>query len=82
MFSEENLSKQGKKQQSIGRKSSYSNTSSGFEYKKNCLSKLSITMFIKRETRAGKAYAYLMLLSLETPVAYIFLKFMLDNCPS
>ena len=31
--------------------------------KKNCLSKLSVKMFIKRKIRAGKAYAYRMLLS-------------------
>ena len=34
------------------------NTSYGFEYQKNCISKLSIKMFIKRKTRTGKAYAY------------------------
>ena len=33
--------------------------------KKTCISKLFIKMFIKRKTRAGKAYAYQMLLSFE-----------------
>ena len=47
----------GKKQQSIGIRCSYSNAS-WFWIKKNCISKLSIKMFIKRKTRAGKAYVY------------------------
>ena len=46
--------KKKKKQQSNGIKSFCSNTSLGFEYKKNRISKLSTKMFIKRETRAGK----------------------------
>ena len=55
MFSEEKLSQiRQKKQQSIAIKSFYSNTSCGFEYKKNCISKLSINMFIKREKRSRK----------------------------
>ena len=38
-------------------------------------------MFIKRETRAGKPYAYRMLLSFKTLVAYnFFLNFTPDNC--
>ena len=40
----------------------------GFEYKKNCIRKLYIKMFIKRKTRVGKAYAYRMLLSLKMSV--------------
>ena len=54
----------------IGRKSFYSNISYGFEHKKNCISKLSLKIFIKSKTRAGKAYAYRMLLSFKTLVAY------------
>ena len=56
MFSEEKLSQiRQKKQQSIAIKSFYSNTSCGFEYKKNCISKLSINMFIKEKREAGKS---------------------------
>ena len=44
-----------KKQQSIGIKSFYSNTSYGFEYKKNCIRKLASKIFIKSKTRAAKA---------------------------
>ena len=45
---------QDKKQQSVGIKYFYSNTSDGFEYKKNCFSKLSIKIFIKKKHRSGK----------------------------
>ena len=41
---------------------------------KNCVSKLSIKMFIKK-IRAGKAYAYRM-----TSVTYNFFNFTPDNC--
>ena len=38
-------------------------------------------MFIKTETRAGKAYAKQMLLNFKASVAYInFLNFITDNC--
>ena len=37
---------------------------------KNCISKLTIKMFIKRKTRAGQAYAYRMLLGFKTSVTY------------
>ena len=33
---------------------------------KNCISKVSIKMFMKRKTRVGKVYAYRMLLSFKT----------------
>ena len=61
MFSEEKLSKMVKKQKSIGIKSSYSNTSYGFEYKKNCMN--------KKKSRTGKAYAYWMFLTLKTTIS-------------
>ena len=61
--------KKGKKQQSIGIKSFYSNRSYGFEYK-NYISKLSIKIFTKSKTRSGKAYAYQMFLSFKTLVTY------------
>ena len=52
-------SKQGKKQQRIGTKSFYSNTSYDFEYKKtasvNCLLKSS---YKEKQKRAEKAYVY------------------------
>ena len=52
MFSEETLSQVGpKKQRSIGLKYFYSNTTEGLEYEKNCISELSITMFIKKPKR-------------------------------
>ena len=38
--------------------------------KKNYTSKLSIKMFMKRKTRAGKAYAYKMLLSCKKSVTF------------
>ena len=72
MFSEEKLSPTRQKKQSIGIKSFYSNISSDFEYKKKRISKLSIKMFLKRENRVGKAYAYRMLLCFKTSVAYNF----------
>ena len=62
MFSEEKLSKQGKKQ-NTGIKSFYSNTSYGLGFTKKCISKLSIKIFIKKKNRAGKTHAYRMLLS-------------------
>ena len=40
-----------KKQQSIGIRSLYSNISYGFEYKKDCISQLSIIMFLKRKNK-------------------------------
>ena len=53
IFSEGKLSQAGQQnQQSSGIKPSYSKTSHGFEYKKNCTNKLSIKMFIKRKTMA------------------------------
>ena len=62
---------QDKKQQSVGIKYFYSNTSDGFEYKKNCFSKLSIKIFIKKKkTEAEKVYAYQMLLSFKTSGTY------------
>ena len=71
MFSEEKLSQPGQKNhQFIGNKSFYLNTSNRLEYKKNCISKLSIKMFIKRKARGGKAYAYGMLLSFKAMVTY------------
>ena len=50
-----------KKQKSIGIKSSYSNTSYGFEYKKNCMN--------KKKSITGKAYAYWMFLTLKTTIS-------------
>ena len=52
MFSEGKLSRAGQKKKSSGIKSFYSNAPYGFEYKKNCINKLSIKMFIKKNTRA------------------------------
>ena len=78
-FQRRNWPKQGKKQ-SIRVKTFYWNTFYVLHIK-NCISKLSIKRFIKRKTRAGKAYAYQMLLSFKTSVTYndIF-DFMPDNC--
>ena len=71
MFSEEKLFLAvQKKQQSIGIKSFYSNTPSGFGYKGNYVRKLSNKMFIKRKTRAGKPYDCPMLPSFKTSVTY------------
>ena len=50
----EKHSQAGQKKQSMGIKSFYWNTPYGFEYKKNCISKLSIKVFIKRKTKARK----------------------------
>ena len=69
MFSEEKLPQSHQKQQQIGIKSCYSNASYSFEYK-NCISKLSIKMFIKRKTRAGKVFDYRIHLSFKTFVTY------------
>ena len=44
--------KKKNKKKGAGIKSFYSNTSYSFEYKKDCISKLSVKMFIKRKTRA------------------------------
>ena len=53
MFSEGKLSQAGQKnQQSSCTKPFYSNTSYGFEYKKNCTNKLSIKMVMKTKTMA------------------------------
>ena len=49
MFWEEKLPQAGKKQQRIGMKYFYLNTSYGLEYEKNWINKLSIKMFIKRK---------------------------------
>ena len=64
IFKKEAVPSRARKQR-IGIKSFYSGIIYGFEYKKNCISKLSIKMFIKRKTRAGKRYPYLMPLSLK-----------------
>ena len=81
MFSEEKLSHAGQKnQKSIGKKFSYSNRSYGFEYKKTCISKLSLKIFIKRKTRAEKAYLSRMLLSYKTSITYNFFNFTPENC--
>ena len=69
-FQNRNCSKQGKKQRSIGIEFFYLKTSYGFEYKRNCISKFYMEMFIYRKTRAGNAYAYQMLLSFQTSVTY------------
>ena len=71
MFSEEKFPQQeGKKQQSIGIKFFYWNAFYSFEYKKNSISKLSIKMFVKSKTRAGKTYDYRILLSFKTSKTY------------
>ena len=76
MFPEEKLSQRSQKTAKHCIKSFYSNTYSGFEHKKNCVNKLSIKMFIKRENRTGKAYA-----SFKKLVAYnFFYNFTPDNC--
>ena len=79
-FQRRSCHRQGNKQRSIGIKSFYSNTSYGFEYKRNCISKLFVKMFIKRKTRTEKVYPYRMLLSFKTSVAHIFFNFTSDNC--
>ena len=79
VFREEPAPRRAKKQQSIGIKSFHSNT--GFECKKNCISKLTIKMFTTRKTRAGKAYVYQMLLSFKRSVTYKKnFNFTPDNC--
>ena len=62
MFSEE--------KKKVGIKSFFSNTSYGFEYKIFYISKLSVKMFVKRKTKARKAYAYQMLVRFKTSVTY------------
>ena len=70
-----------KKQQSIDIKCLYSNTSYSFAYENNSICKWYIKIFIKRKTKAGKAYVYLMLLSFRTSVAYKrFFSFTPDPC--
>ena len=56
----EAVTSSAKKQQSIGIKSYYSNTSNGFEYKKK----------LHKKTRVRKTYAYRMLPSFKTSVNY------------
>ena len=69
MFIEEKLSQAGQKKQQhgIGKKSFYSNTSYGFEYKKTAQASCLLKCSLKEKPRAGKAYAYQMILSFETP---------------
>ena len=57
IFSEENLSQAGQKKQSVGIKSFYSVASYTVSNRKK-LHEMSIKMFIKRQTKAGKSYAY------------------------
>ena len=52
MFSEWKFSQAGQQNQQSSGVKPYSNTSYGFENKKNCTNKLSIKMFIKRKTIA------------------------------
>ena len=70
----EKLSQAGKKRTKywFGVKSFYSNRFYSCEYKENWVIKLSIKMFIKRKTRAGKAYSHQMLLSFKTSVIIYF----------
>ena len=70
MFSEEKLSQAGQKQQSISIKSFYKHTLL-LLILKNCINKLSITMFIKRKTTAGKVYAYRMVVSFKMLVYFL-----------
>ena len=56
-----------KKQQNISIKSFYANAFYGFEYRKNCKSKLSIKRFIKRRKNV---HAYRILLSFKTSAIY------------
>ena len=41
------------------------------DVKKNCISKLSIKIFMKRKTRAGKAYAYRMFLNFKKLITFL-----------
>ena len=63
MFSEQKLSQVGQKNNKIMVKITVLNL-------KNCRSKLSIEMFIKRKTKAEKTYAYRMLLGFKTLVTF------------
>ena len=56
--------------QTIRKKSFHWNISYGFEYKRDCISKLSIKMLIERETRTGKSNTYWMLLIKTNWVTY------------
>ena len=78
MFSEEKLSQEvQKKQESIGIKSFYLNASYGLEYE-NCITKLSIKMFIKKHYRLMQ---YRMLLSFKMSITYKkTFNFTPDNC--
>ena len=54
IFSKEKLSQTGQKKQGTGIRPFYSNTSYCFEYTINCISKLSIKVFIKKlQSRKG-----------------------------
>ena len=80
MFSEEKLSQEvkKKKQESIGIKSFYLNASHGLEYEKNCITKLSIKIFIKKQYRLMQ---YRMLLSFKMSITYKkTFNFTPDNC--
>ena len=80
MFSERKLSQAGQQnQQSSGIKPSYSNTSYGFENKKNCTNKLSIKMFIKTKTMA-EGLCFPNFLSFKTSVIKNLFNFMEDRC--
>ena len=68
MFSEEKLSQAGQKTNKVLVKSLFTQTRLTDLNIKNCISKLSIKMSIKWKTRAGKVYAYRILLSFKTSV--------------
>ena len=67
MFSEEKLSQTLQKSSKILVKNLFTQTHlTVLNIKGNCISKLSIKMFIKRKTRAERVYAYRMLLNFKT----------------
>ena len=59
-----------KGQQYFGIKIFYSKSSYGSQYKKNCISRFSVKIFMKRKPRAGKASPCRMFLSAMASVTY------------
>ena len=80
-FSEEKLSQAGQKNNKALISIFFTQTHLTVLNIKNCISKWSIKMFIKRTARAGNAYAYRMLLSLKMSLTYQKkINFMPGNC--
>ena len=70
MFSEQKLSQSGQETTKYWCKNLFTQTNITILNTKNCISKLSTAMFIKRETNGGKVHAYQKLLSFKMLVTY------------